>query len=83
MSTVFADTFYFLGLLNRADEAHGRCKRFAVEFRGGLLTTDYVFLEVADGLAAPHHRVRTARFLRQLRAASLVTIRAGLRCRRS
>ena len=74
MSTVFADTFYFLGLLNRADESHARCKRFAAEFHGHLLSTDYVFLEVADGLAAPNHRVRTARFLRQLRSSLSVAI---------
>jgi hypothetical protein len=36
MNDVFADTFYFLGLLNGADESHGRCAAFAKEFRGVL-----------------------------------------------
>ena len=74
MSTVFADTFYFLGLLNRSDESHSRCKRLAAEFDGHLLSTDYVVLEVADALATPNHRVGTARFLRQLRATFSVRI---------
>ncbi len=31
-------------------------------------------LELADGLASPSHRVHTARFLRQLRTTSTVTV---------
>ena len=63
MSLVFADTFYFLGLLNRADESHSRCAAFAREYRGGVVTTAYVLVEVADGLAKPQHRVQTAKFI--------------------
>jgi predicted nucleic acid-binding protein len=74
MSAVIADTFYFLGILNRADEAHQRCKEFASEFKGRLFTTDYVVVEVADGLASPNYRARTARFLQQIRIASSVTV---------
>ena len=66
MSLVFADTFYFLGILNRADEAHERCRQFAAEIHGRFITTDYVVLELADGLASPNHRLRTARFIQQL-----------------
>lgn len=74
MTTVFADTFYFLGILNRADEAHERCKRFAMQFRGRLLTTDYVIVELADGLSSPNHRVRAARFIHELRGSSTISV---------
>ncbi len=74
MRTVFADTFYFLAILNRSDEAHDRCNRFVNTFRGRILTTDYILLELADALASPKHRVRTAQFIRGLRQASLVTV---------
>jgi hypothetical protein len=53
MTAVFADTFYFLGLLNRADESHSRCAAFAREYRGPVVTSAYVLVEVADGLATP------------------------------
>ena len=58
MNAVFADTFYFLGLLNRADESHSRCAAFAREYRGAVVTSAYVLVEVADGLALPQHRVQ-------------------------
>ncbi len=74
MKAVFADTFYFLALLNRADESHGRCETFAREYRGEVLTSAYVLVEVADGLAKPQHRVQTARFIRALQNSPHVRI---------
>jgi uncharacterized protein len=55
MSKVFADTFYFLALLNKHDQAHAK----AVEFSASvdkLVTTEWVFTELADGLASSRHR---------------------------
>ena len=69
MRTVFADTFFFLALLNGADESHGRYAAFTREFRGEVVTSAYVLVEVADGLATPQHRVQTARFIRRCRTA--------------
>ena len=74
MRTVFADTFYFFGILNRSDEYHTRCSKFASEFRGRLLTTDYILFEVADGLASEKHRSRTATFIRLLRQSPLISV---------
>lgn len=51
MSAVFADTFYFFALLNRADEAHFAASRFAADGSKSLLTTAWVLTELADGLA--------------------------------
>ena len=57
MTSVFADTFYFLALLNRKDAAHQRAVE--VSRRPGLMlvTTEFVLLELADALCAPHQRV--------------------------
>jgi uncharacterized protein len=66
MSAVFADTYYFLGLLNRADESHARCVTFSREYRGELITTEYVLVEVADALVSPRHRLQAARFIQAL-----------------
>ena len=74
MMAVFADTFYFLGLLNRADESHIRCAAFARDYRHAVVTTAYVLVEVADGLAMPRHRVTTARFIQALQSHARVRI---------
>ena len=66
MSAVFANTYYFLGLLNRADESHARCVTFSREYRGELVTTEYVLVEVADALVSSRHRLQAARFIQAL-----------------
>jgi len=56
MKSVFADTFYFLALLNERDAAH---KRAVVASRGaglGLVTTEFVLIELADALCRPEQR---------------------------
>lgn len=56
MKAVFADTFYFLALLNERDAAHKRA--VAVSRRAGLtlVTTEFVLLELADALCQPGQR---------------------------
>jgi hypothetical protein len=74
MTAIFGDTFYFLALVNRADEAHPRCREFSERYRGAVVTTAYVLVEVADALAGPAHRVAAARFIRFLQGQSQVRI---------
>jgi predicted nucleic acid-binding protein len=66
MSTVFADTFYFLGLTNPDDRAHSECLRFSGEFRGAVVTTTAVLIELADALATPPFRRRAVEFIGEL-----------------
>jgi predicted nucleic acid-binding protein len=57
MTPVFADTYYFIALLSPTDTAHRR----AVEYAGlvdRLVTTEWVLLELADGLCKPPNRGR-------------------------
>ncbi len=56
MKSVFADTFYFLALLNECDAAHKRA--VAVSRTAGLtlVTTECVLMELADALCKPHQR---------------------------
>ena len=56
MKSVFADTFYFLALLNERDSAHKRA--VAASRRPGLtlVTTELVLLELADALCKPPQR---------------------------
>ena len=52
MPPAFADTFFFLALLNAKDAAHPRAIAFAGEADRKLVTTAWVLTEVADGCAA-------------------------------
>lgn len=64
MKRVFADTFYFLALLDRRDAHHARVRAWAQQYRGVLITTRWVLGEVANALADSPVRAAVARFLR-------------------
>jgi len=57
MSTaVFADTFYFLALLNTDEAAHGRAVAASSVADRKFVTTEFVLLELADALSRPQDR---------------------------
>ena len=70
MNAVFADTFFYLASLNPKDEAHQQAVSFAQGYDGKIITTEFVFLEVADGLCKTHLRGRIHRFFDRLRMSS-------------
>ncbi len=47
MKETFADTFYFLALLNPRDQNHAKAQEISASLAGRLVTTDYILLEVA------------------------------------
>jgi len=62
MKAVFADTYFYLALLNRRDAAHARVVRVMRELAAPVVTTAWVMAEVADAMASPMHRVGFSRF---------------------
>ena len=56
MKGVFADTFYFLALLNQRDAAHALAVAASRESGLTLVTTEFVLLELADALCQPQYR---------------------------
>ncbi|MCY2950772.1 MAG: PIN domain-containing protein [Planctomycetota bacterium] len=50
MKTVFVDTLFYLALANGDDEYHDVAGEFERSFRGRLITTEYVLVEVLDAL---------------------------------
>ena len=56
MKSVFADTFYFLALLNERDPAHKRAVAASRATGLTLVTTEFVLMELADALCKPHQR---------------------------
>lgn len=74
MKSVFADTFFYLAIINADDAAHVRAVRLSDAFDGPVLTTAWVLTEVADALAAPDRRTDFLTLLETLRADPEVTI---------
>ena len=75
MKTVFADTFYFLALLNSTDQAHGKAVAFTSTNPLRIVTTEWVLTELADGLArSPRGRTEFLGTLADLQADPDATI---------
>ena len=78
MTEMFADSFYYIAMLNAADRAHaGAMTASATLFRPAV-TTVWVLVEVADALCAPAVRGKTHRFLQSLRSHATTTVIADL-----
>lgn len=74
MNRVFADAFYFVALLNRADQYHTKASAAANQLHGEIVTTEWVLAEVADALAASASRRLVAPFIRELAQDAKVKI---------
>jgi predicted nucleic acid-binding protein len=78
MNAVFADTFFFLALLNDRDEAHKRALRFEA-VAAQLVTTAWILTEVGDAFSAPENRTVFLQLLETLRDSPDVRIIAPTR----
>lgn len=74
MKTVFADTFYYLALVNADDAQHEQAAGYTAAYQGRIVTTSWVLTEVADALARPATRAAFSQVLSQLRADPDVSI---------
>lgn len=70
MRTLFADTFYFIALLNPSDPYHARVATSAPRRRERILTHGFVLTEVGDALLRVPNRSVFARFVTRLRSDS-------------
>jgi predicted nucleic acid-binding protein len=56
MTLVFADTSFFIAMIGPRDEHHGKAVGFMQHFRGELLTTDFVLVELGNYLFRTNDR---------------------------
>ena len=73
MTALFADTYYFLALINDQDAGHPAAIRYDAA-QISLLTTTWVLTEVGDALSAPENRPVFLRLLDLLRESPDVRI---------
>jgi predicted nucleic acid-binding protein len=62
MTAIFADSAYYLALLNARDQYHDRAKRASAALQGQILTTTWVLTEVADASASRANATLPQRF---------------------
>ncbi|MBO0698442.1 MAG: hypothetical protein J2P46_08615, partial [Zavarzinella sp.] len=67
MTVVFADTFYYLALANPRDAAHPAARQFSATFRGTVVTTWAVLLELGDALCQVPNRAKALEWLDLIR----------------
>ena len=67
MKSVFADTSYYIALVNPGDSEHAVAWNFGEHYRGQIRTTEYVLIEVGNWLCRSENRVVFAQLLRNLR----------------
>ncbi len=65
--TVFADTSYFIALVNGDAEMHEEAARHTADFTGEVVTTEWVLNEFANFLAKPPNRQLFVSIVRNLR----------------
>ena len=75
MSRVFADTHFYIALLNPRDPSHAKVTAWLREHTGDdLVTTAWVVLETANALCKSHRRTECAGFLERLGASEGTTL---------
>lgn len=74
MKPVFADSVYFIALLNARDHMHQSATRFAAQATNPIITTAWVLTEVADGLCGRTTRQAVIRLCQILESAPDVEI---------
>jgi len=74
VNTLFADTYYFLALLNKGDAAHSKAVALSEKVTNPIITTVWILTEVADALSAPGFRPQFVQLLAALRADPFCTI---------
>jgi predicted nucleic acid-binding protein len=74
---VFIDTAFVFALINQRDDWHDRAvhwSRLLETERSPLLTTDFILMEIGDGLAAVHSRQHAAQVIQTFRTSAFIEI---------
>ena len=74
MKVTFADSAYYMALLNARDQHHERAKKASAGLQGQILTTTWVLTELADAFCKPSQREIVAAFVADLLADSRVIV---------
>jgi hypothetical protein len=68
MKKTFADSFFFLAMMNVRDSRHRKAVELSEAIAGPIVTTQWVLVEVADAFSKPHDRDRFVDLLELIEA---------------
>ena len=74
MTTAFVDTSHCIALLNPRDALHEKAMALSQRYRAGLVTTDFVLIELGNWCAQKGDRELFVRFLTLARKDAHLTI---------
>ncbi len=74
MTPVFADTYYWLALINPRDQAHQEAVTLSQALTEPIVTTAWVLTEVGDAMSDPANRATFVQFMQDVRADSQTTV---------
>ena len=74
MKSVFADTSYYLALVNSLDQFHAAACRWTTDFEGTSVTTAWVVGELANSMSHASNRPFFLSLLQDLQTDACVTI---------
>ena len=74
MKAVFADTSFYIALLNTRDEHHQNAKQFVTDYKGDFLTSAWIIAELANFLCQVSNRSLFVSLYEDLRKDPRVTI---------
>ena len=77
MTTFFADTSFYVALLNPRDVAHAKAMQVGETMRGRVLLTEFVLLELGNEFSAVNQRELVLTLIARLRANPHVRIIAA------
>ncbi len=71
---VFVDSYAFIGWINTLDSSHAIVNNFMATYRGRFITTEWILMELADGLSHRSVRAKTLELIRRVRTNRLFEI---------
>lgn len=74
MRTAFADTSYYVALLDHSDQLHLRALEITNKYRGRMVTTGWVLLELGNFLSPVPNRPSFVSLVATLRKSPFVSI---------
>jgi len=74
MKPVFADSFYYVALMSARDAGHAAAVEWSRTCTRQAITTEFVLVEVANGLAAAGRRDAFGALLKDLQADPMAVI---------
>ena len=77
MNAVFADTHYFVAQFNLHDQDHAKAASLTKSFRGRMVTTDWIMVELADAFAQQPNRAKFVAIYQSLQSAATLQIIAA------